>query len=86
MGVFGIAAFIWLICAILMQGMKHIISNDDFTAYAVIGIVGGIIAFLVHGLVDTASLGSKLYMFIWFFAGIIFAVRRIKAASSPIPD
>jgi len=86
MGVFGLAAFIWLISAILAEGMKCIISNDDFTAYAVIGMVAGIIAFLVHGLVDTASLGSKLYMFIWFFAGIIFAVRKIKPAANLAPE
>jgi putative inorganic carbon (HCO3(-)) transporter len=82
MGVFGLAVFFWLICAIFVEGMKHIISNEDFTAYAIIGMIGGTIAFLIHGLVDTASLGSKLYMFVWFFAGIIFAVRKIKPAAN----
>ena len=81
MGIFGIAAFMWLVCAILMQGMEHIISNEDFTAYAVIGMLGGIIAFLVHGLADTASIGNKLFMFLWFFAGIIFGARQIRQAT-----
>jgi O-antigen ligase len=84
MGVFGLAAFFWLISAIFVEGMKHIISNEDFTAYAIIGMLGGIIAFLIHGLVDTASLGSKLYMFVWFFAGIIIGISQIRHATTPV--
>jgi hypothetical protein len=84
MGVFGFAFFIWLVFAILKGGMKYIIFDEGFMAYAVIGMLGGIIAFLVHGLVDTASLGSKLYMFVWFFAGIIFATKKIEPVVMPI--
>ena len=76
MGLFGLAAFMWLILAIVFEGIKHPISNGDFTAYAVVGMVAGIVAFLVHGLVDTASIGSKMFMFVWFFAGIIFGITR----------
>lgn len=83
MGVLGLIAFMLFICAILVEGMKHIMSSNDLTAYAVIGMLGGIMAFLVHGLVDSASIGSKLYMFVWFFAGIIFAVRQMR--HSPVP-
>ncbi len=85
-GVLGLIAFILLIVAIFAEGIKDIVSNDDFGAYMVIGMLGGIIAFLVHGLVDTASLGSKLYMFVWFFAGIIFAVRQIRHTRTLAPD
>jgi hypothetical protein len=46
--------------------------------YAVIGMVAGIMAFLIHGLFDTASIGSKMFLFIWFFSGIIFAARKIE--------
>ena len=86
MGIFGIAVFLWLIFSILTGGMNYIILNKNFTAYTVIGMVAGILAFLVHGLVDTASLGSKLFMFIWFFAGIIFAIKKIKPLAAPVPE
>jgi putative inorganic carbon (HCO3(-)) transporter len=78
MGVFGLIAFMLLICAIFVEGMKHILSNDDFAAYAVIGMLGGIIAFLVHGLADTANIGGKLYMFVWFFTGMIYGIRKVE--------
>ena len=45
--------------------------------YVVIGMLAGILAFLVHGLFDAESIGGKLYLFIWVFAGIIFAIEKI---------
>jgi O-antigen ligase len=81
-GIFGIAIFIWFISTIFVEGMASI-SNRGFMAYTVIGILAGIMAFLVHGMVDTASLGSKLYMFVWFFAGVIFAAKRINQVVKP---
>lgn len=84
MGVFGLIFFMWLISAIIIEGIRYIISNRGFMTYVVIGMVAGIMAFLVHGLVDTASLGSKLYMFIWFFAGLIFAIKEITPATASI--
>lgn len=86
-GIFGITVFLWLISSILIEGIKYIVSNQDFIAYTVIGMIAGIIAFLVHGLVDTASLGNKLYMFIWFFAAIIFAVNKnVSGFHHPSPS
>jgi putative inorganic carbon (HCO3(-)) transporter len=80
MGIFGIAAFMWLIYAIFSQGIRFIMDNKDLLGYGVIGMLGGILAFLVHGTVDTASIGGKLFMFIWFFVVVIFAIRNIKPA------
>ena len=77
-GIPGFIVFLWFISVILIEGVKYIVLNKGFMAYAIIGMIGGVIAFLVHGLVDTASLGNKMFMFVWFFAGMIFAVKRIK--------
>ena len=51
---------------------------NNFLIYIVIGLLAGIIAFLIHGLFDTESIGGKLFIFNWFFAGIISAITRIK--------
>jgi len=78
MGILGFVIFIWFITAIFAEGMASISnSNRGFVVYAVIGMLGGLMAFLVHGLVDIASPGSKLFMFVWFFAGIICAIKNI---------
>jgi O-antigen ligase len=82
MGIFGIAAFIWFTATIFFEGIKYIISNKCLMIYVVTGMLAGIVAFLVHGLVDTASLGSKLFVFVWFFMGVIFAIKEIPLAKT----
>jgi O-antigen ligase len=85
-GILGFTALIWLIAAILIEGIKYAISNRGFMVYVVIGMIAGIITFLVHGLVDTASLGNKLYMFVWFFAGSTLAIKNLKQTAMPIRE
>ena len=78
MGIVGIVAFIWFLAAILFPAMDYMCKQTEpFGKHVIIGLVAGIIAFLVHGLVDTASIGSKLYYFVWFYAGIIAAVLKM---------
>lgn len=83
-GIFGIAVFLWFIFVIYIEGIRYIFLNEGFMVYAIIGMLAGIVAFLTHGMVDTASLGSKLFLFIWFFAGIIFAIKKIKPVTTLI--
>jgi len=78
MGIPGLFIFIWFIAAIFYAGLNYVILNENIMVHAVIGMLAGILAFLVHGLVDTASIGSKMFVFIWFFSGIVFAIRKIK--------
>jgi O-antigen ligase len=76
-GILGISVFLWIVAAILDEGIRWGARQDGFVSYAVVGLAGGIIAFLFHGLVDTASLGNKLFMFMWFFAGIVVAAKQM---------
>ena len=78
MGIFGLALVLWLLAMILYGSVHYITRHEGFIVYAVIGMVAGIMAFLIHGLFDTASIGSKMFLFIWFFTGIIFAARGIE--------
>ena len=78
MGIFGLALVLWLLSMILYGSVDYITRHEGFIVYAVIGMVAGIMAFLIHGLFDTASIGSKMFLFIWFFSGIIFAARGIE--------
>jgi O-antigen ligase len=85
MGIVGTAVFIWFLSAICIPSLNFICRESNlYEKHVVIGLIAGIIAFLVHGLVDTASIGSKLFYFIWFYAGIIAAVLRMpNDANSP---
>jgi O-antigen ligase len=77
-GILGAAAFMWLVTIIIFDATGYACrQTDPYRKHAVIGLLGGIIAFLVHGLADTASIGSKLFYFLWFYAGVIYAIRRM---------
>jgi hypothetical protein len=58
--------------------VRYIIFNEGFMVYGTIGMLAGILAFLIHGLYDVSSMGSKMFLFTWFFAGLIFAITRIQ--------
>jgi len=78
MGIVGLAIFIWLIFMVYKEGLSYVkISEGPILAIG-IGLIGGITAFLIHGLVDAASLGNHLFLIFWFFTGIIIAVRKIE--------
>lgn len=77
-GIFGLSIFIWILTVIFFKGVNYIMQNNGVLVYSVIGMLAGILAFLIHGLFDVASFGSKMFLFMWFFSGIIFAVGKIK--------
>jgi putative inorganic carbon (HCO3(-)) transporter len=77
-GIFGLFIFIWILVVIFNKGIRYIIQNNDMMVYAVIGMLAGILAFLIHGSFDVASIGNKMFIFTWFFAGLIFTISRIQ--------
>jgi len=83
MGIIGLAIFIWLIFMVYVEGLRHIKSSEGSMSAIGIGVVAGITAFLIHGLVDAASLGNHLFLIFWLFAGIIVALGRIKVEVKP---
>jgi len=79
MGIIGLAIFIWLIFMVFKEGLSYIKSSGGTTSSIVIGLVAGTAAFLIHGLVDAASLGNHLFLIFWIFAGLIVAIRKIES-------
>ena len=85
MGVIGLAIFVWLISMVYKEGLRYIKSSENLMSAMVIGVIAGITAFLIHGLVDAASLGNHLFLIFWLFTGIIVAIRKIESeAKSPV--
>lgn len=83
MGIMGLVIFIWLILMVYKEGLTYIKSSEGTMSGIVIGIIAGTSAFLIHGLVDAASLGNHLFLIFWFFAGIIIATRKIESQAKP---
>ena len=78
-GIPGLLIFIWFLITIFYIGVRYIFLNEGVVAYGIIGMLAGILAFLVHGLYDVASIGSKMFLFTWFFAGLIFGIGKIES-------
>ena len=83
MGIIGLVIFIWLISMVYKEGLTYIKSSEGPMSGIVIGIIAGITAFLIHGLVDAASLGNHLFLIFWFFTGIIIVIRKIESQAKP---
>jgi O-antigen ligase len=78
-GIIGLMIFLWFLASIFFKGVIYVLANQGVLVNAVIGMLAGIFAFLIHGLFDTASIGSKMFVFVWFFAGIIYAIIGMAA-------
>jgi len=83
MGIIGLAIFIWLIFIVYREGLRYIKSSEDVMSSIVIGVIAGVTAFLIHGLVDAASLGNHLFLIFWFFTGIVIAIIKIESETKP---
>ncbi|MEW6606950.1 MAG: O-antigen ligase family protein [bacterium] len=71
-GILGLFAFIWLLVASFCLGFKILKRNlqDKDLFPLTIGLLAGLIVWLVHGMVDCTYLGSSAYLF-WFTLGMI---------------
>ena len=72
MGIIGLVIFLWLILSIYREGLNYIKLNQGLMVNIIIGLLGGITAFLIHGLFDAASIGSKLFLFLWLVSQLHF--------------
>ncbi len=83
MGIIALVIFIWLIFMVYKQGLSYIRASEGPISAIVIGLIAGITAFLIHGLVDAASLGNHLFLIFWFFTGIIIAIKKNESQAKP---
>jgi len=79
MGIASLAVFIWLVYVVYKEGFIYIKISEGLMPGMVMGLIAGITAFLIHGLVDAASLGNHLFLIFWVCTGIIIAVRKIES-------
>jgi putative inorganic carbon (HCO3(-)) transporter len=87
MGIVGLAAFLWVIIRLFktsLESIKRI--KDGFYSNVLIGLLAGMLAFLIHSFFDVNFYALQLANLMWFIMGLIIAVQRIalnEIASSP---
>jgi len=82
-GIFGLAAFVWLIGVTLVLGVKRWLSErDPFMRAVTLGIVAGLSALLIHSGVDTDLYSLQLATMGWIMMGLAFAAARYDGAAT----
>lgn len=77
-GIFGLIVFLWIIARIYITAIGSIFKSNDFFQNQSIGLISGITALLIHGLVNNATIGMDPFILFWVFAGLIHAITRVK--------
>ncbi len=77
-GIFGLLAFLWFILSLLRTAYSKLFTQKDIFLKAVaIGMVGGILAYLVNSFFDNNLYSLPLAVLFWALSGL--AVARIEA-------
>lgn len=79
-GITGLAAFLWFLCALFWQSWKtykvSIIRGDE--NILILGIMAGLMAYLVHAFFDTSLFAIKIVSIFWIMCGILMAITNKK--------
>ncbi len=85
-GIVGLTAFLWLIFRLFKTSLKNLKKlKYEFYSNILIGLLAGMLAFLVHSFFDVNFYALQLAILMWFIMGLIVAVQRIalKEESNP---
>ncbi len=82
MGLAGLIAFIWLVAKYFREARRVIQSKmPDYSMNALaIGLMAGMVALLVHGLLDTPYFKNDLAIIFWTMAGLIHSAKNQSTA------
>jgi putative inorganic carbon (HCO3(-)) transporter len=76
-GILGFAAYLWLVCVILVRGARNMAKTDGFLYFLNAGLFFGFMAYFMHTLADTPLYHnlSFVYFILGFFAVVDLAVN-----------
>jgi putative inorganic carbon (HCO3(-)) transporter len=75
-GLFGLSAFLWVLFLFFKIGLSYLNQKKDFL---VLGLLSGILAFLVHAFFDTHLYSLQLVVLFWYMLGLTIAVIRLHS-------
>jgi putative inorganic carbon (HCO3(-)) transporter len=77
-GIFALLAFSWMIALFFFRSIKAMVKiRDEFLKTFLLGLLGGILSFLIHSGVDTDMYQLQLVTLFWFSLGLAVAVQKI---------
>jgi putative inorganic carbon (HCO3(-)) transporter len=82
-GLLGLAAFVWLTCAIAAMGIRGWHRGAPGWRALSLGTLLALLAILVHGMVDTPYFKNDLSLELWTIAAMSWAAWRSGARADP---
>ena len=76
-GLLGLFAFLWVLFSFFKMGLQHFNQKRD---YLVLGLLSGILAFLVQSFFDTNLYALQMVVLFWFMLGLTVAVIKFDLA------
>jgi len=73
-GLFGLLSFLWVLFVFFKMGFRYLAQKNDFL---VLGLLSGILAFLVHAFFDTHLYSLQLVVLFWYMLGLTMAVVKL---------
>jgi putative inorganic carbon (HCO3(-)) transporter len=76
-GILGLAVFIWMMILLFYRSIRSFRQiKDRFCRSYLIGLLGGILAYLVHSSVDTNLYSLPLAVLFWFILGLAVGIEE----------
>ncbi|MFA5275717.1 MAG: O-antigen ligase family protein [Candidatus Omnitrophota bacterium] len=75
-GLLGLFSFLWVVFIFFKTGLCHFKKTKN---YLVLGLLSGILAFLVHAFFDTHLYALQLVISFWFMLGFTVAVIKLDS-------
>ncbi|MGA2775482.1 MAG: O-antigen ligase family protein [Candidatus Omnitrophota bacterium] len=75
-GLLGLFAFFWFLFSFFRAGFRYFKKTKD---YLILGLLSGILAFLVHAFFDTHLYSLQLVVLFWFMLGLTVAVIKLDS-------
>lgn len=74
-GLLGLVAFFWVLFSFFRMGFQYLRKKKD---YLVLGLLAGILGFLVHAFFDTHLYSLQLVVLFWFMLGFATALIKVR--------
>lgn len=81
-GLLGLFIFLWFVFTFFKIGLHYLNQKSDFL---VLGLLSGILAFLVHAFFDTHFYSLQLVVLFWYMLGLTMAVIRLETDAHKNP-
>ena len=76
-GLPGFLFFMLFIASLYGYSIKYILISNEFLKYQLIGLIVGITALLIHGMVNNATIATDPFILFWLYGGLILAIVKL---------